>query len=64
VDVYWLIMPGFESDRPHFHPVDFFAWIAIGGLWLGTFFWQLKQWPLLPLHDPRFQGALEHEHGD
>jgi|HubBroStandDraft_1064217.scaffolds.fasta_scaffold06536_3 hypothetical protein len=64
VDVYWLIVPGFESDRPHFHPIDFFAWIAIGGLWAGAFFWQLKQWPLLPLHDPRFQGALEHEHGD
>lgn len=64
LDVYWLVVPGFENDGPHFHPTDFFALIGIGGLWTAAFVWQLKQWPLLPLHDPRFEGALEHEHGD
>ena len=24
----------------------------------------MKQLPLLPLHDPRFEGVLLHEHGD
>jgi len=36
----------------------------MGGIWLSAFCWRVKQLPLLPLHDPRFEGALEHEHGD
>jgi hypothetical protein len=64
LDVYWLIVPSFESDGPRFHALDFCALIGIGGLWVGTFFWQLKKWPMLPQHDPRFEGALQHEHGD
>jgi hypothetical protein len=62
--VYWLIVPSLEPDGPRFHPLDFFALIGIGGLWVGTFFWQLRKLPVLPLHDPRFEGALQHEHGD
>jgi hypothetical protein len=66
VDVYWLVVPAFQSKRsaPRLHPSDFFAVIGIGGIWVGTYIWQLKKMPLLPLHDPRFEGALQHEHGD
>jgi hypothetical protein len=64
LDVYWLIAPSFESDGPRFHALDFLALIGIGGLWVGTFFSQLRKWPMLPQHDPRFEGALQHEHGD
>jgi hypothetical protein len=62
--VYWLIVPSLEPDGPRFHPLDFFALIGIGGLWVGTFFWQLRKLPVLPQHDPRFEGELQHEHGD
>ena len=62
IDMYWLVVPGFEASGPHFHPLDFFALVGIGGLWVAAFFWQLKKLPLLPQHDPRFEGALEHEH--
>jgi hypothetical protein len=66
IDVYWLVVPGFLNERngPHLHLSDLLAVIGIGGLWLGTYIWQLKKMPLLPLHDPRFEGALQHEHGD
>jgi hypothetical protein len=66
VDVYWLIVPAFGSERksPQFHLSDLFAVIGIGGIWVGTYIWQLKKMPLLPVHDPRFEGALQHEHGD
>jgi hypothetical protein len=66
IDMYWIVVPGFPSERngPYFHALDFFALIGIGGLWIAAFFWQLKKLPLLPQHDPRFEGALEHEHGD
>lgn len=64
VDVFWLVVPAFEREGPRVHPMDIFALIGIGGMWVGTFAWQLKKRPLLPQHDPRFEGALEHEHGD
>ena len=64
VDVYWLVAPAYETSGPHPSPLDLFAVVGIGGLWLAVFFSELKKWPLLPQHDPRFEGALEHEHGD
>jgi hypothetical protein len=63
VDVYWLIVPAYESG-PQIHLTDIFAFIGIGGLWLAFYFWQLGRMPLLPLNDPRFEGVLAHEHGD
>jgi hypothetical protein len=64
VDVYWLVVPSFDKTGPHFHFLDLFAVVGIGGIWLATFAWQLKKMPILPLHDPRFEGVLLHEHGD
>jgi hypothetical protein len=64
VDVYWLVAPAYQKDGPQFHWLDLCAVVAIGGVWLAVFFSKLKSRALLPLHDPRFEGALEHEHGD
>ena len=64
VDVYWLIVPSFQQSGPHIHLLDIFAVIGIGGVWVGAYMAQLKKMPLLPLHDPRFAGVLEHQHGD
>jgi hypothetical protein len=63
-DVYWLVVPSFDKSGPRFHLTDFFAFAALGGIWVAAFAWQLKKLPLLPLHDPRFEGVLLHEHGD
>jgi hypothetical protein len=62
VDVFWLVAPAYQ-DSPRIHLLDIFAVVGLGGIWLGAFFRELKKWPLLPLQDPRFEGALEHEHG-
>ncbi len=64
VDVFWLIVPAYEQSGPQLHFTDLLAFIGIGGLWVGFYFWQLKRMPLLPANDPRFEGALVHEHGD
>lgn len=64
VDVYWLVAPAYQKEGPKIHWLDLFAVIGVGGAWLAAFFGQVKNWPLLPQHDPRFEGALEHEHGD
>ena len=46
--------------------MDILTVIGMGGIFVSTFIWQLKKMPLLPLHDPRFEGAHEtqYEHGD
>lgn len=64
VDVFWLVVPSFHPSGIHVSPVDIVAVLGIGGIWLGAYMAQLKKMPLLPLHDPRFEGVLEHSHGD
>jgi hypothetical protein len=66
VDVYWLMVPAYEKDGPHVGSLvwDIFYLVVIGIIWIATYFWQLGKMPLLPLHDPRFEGELQHEHGD
>jgi hypothetical protein len=64
VDVIWLIEPAFDAHSFHFNWMDLIAPIAIGGLWVGWFTWQLQKRPLLPINDPQLEQALEpaHEH--
>jgi hypothetical protein len=66
VDVYWLMVPAYEQSGPRLGSLvwDIFFLIVIGAAWCATYFWQLGKMPLLPLHDPRFEGVLSHEHGD
>jgi hypothetical protein len=66
VDVYWLIVPAYEPHRIDFIPLllDVAFLALIGAIWVTVYFWQLKRMPLMPLHDPRFEGVLHHEHGD
>jgi hypothetical protein len=57
VDVYWVVKPAFYNEQLHIDWTDFVMPVAIGGLWMGLFFWQLKSRPLVPMRDPRLQGA-------
>jgi len=57
VDVYWVVEPAFYNQQLQIHWMDFTTPLAVGGLWLAAFFWQLKSRPLLPLRDPRLIGA-------
>ena len=56
VDLVWLS----ASDTFHLHWLDLAAPAGVGGIWIAAFFRQLKQRPLLPLHDPELEEALEH----
>jgi hypothetical protein len=60
VDVYWMVVPAFEKTGPRFYLLDFLLPVGIGGIWVASFVAQLKSRPLVPLHDPRFEGALQH----
>ncbi len=57
LDVYWIVKPAFYNQQLQVSWTDFVTPLAVGGLWLSAFFWQLKSRPLLPLRDPRLQGA-------
>ncbi len=60
VDLYWVIKPATGGGlRPHW--MDVIAPIAIGGIWVSFFVWQLKGRPLLPVNDPQLRAELRHE---
>ena len=61
VDLYWLIEPNFVKEQFYIGPMDFIAPIAIGGIWVAAFFWQLRSRPLLPLNDPLFHAFMGRE---
>jgi hypothetical protein len=60
VDMFWLVVPAFESAGPRVHWTNLTLTIGIGGVWLWAFFTQLEARPLLPLHDPELVEILEH----
>ena len=57
VDVYWITEPAFYGQKLSIHWTDLVLPIAVGGIWLAVFFGQLKSRPLVPVGDPRLQGA-------
>lgn len=59
VDLFWMTRPEFTSRAiPTW--LDVLLPIAMGGLWLGFFAFNLKQLPLLPLGEPKLAEAIEH----
>ena len=67
VDIFWIVKPTFaqgnHAAKDHgwtLHWLDFVAPIAIGGIFMFAFIWQLRRRPLLPLHDPRLGEAGHH----
>lgn len=62
LDLYWIVQPALVWKNQWISWLDIVAPIAIGGLWLGFFFWQLERKPLLPLGDVRFVPAAEAPH--
>jgi hypothetical protein len=57
VDLFWMTRPEFTS-RAWPTPLDLIVPIAVVGLWLAQFAWNLKQQPLLPLGDPKLSEAI------
>jgi len=59
IDVIWLIEPTYNRAGLHLSWMDMVAPIAMGGLWLATFAWQLQKRSLVPINDPQLEAALE-----
>jgi len=61
VDMFWIIEPNF-SKTLSVTLADIVVPIAIGGLWLAYFFYNLNALPLLPAYDPSAGEVLEPAH--
>jgi len=59
LDMFWMVNPAFDTAGVRFHWLDWAATLGIGGIWVGAFFRRLGQKPLLPVHDPELQAAIE-----
>jgi hypothetical protein len=57
IDLLWLIAPEFHQGFS-ISWMDVVLPIALFGLWLAAFVWQLRGRPILPVHDPQFDEAL------
>jgi len=66
IDLYWVLKPAFFHNEPGTH--TFISWmdivspIAIGGIWLWFFLWQLGKRALIPINDPQFESTMEQQH--
>ncbi len=60
VDMYWLVAPDFRKGAFGVSWMDITAPLGLGGLWLAYFLLQLEKRPLIPIHDPQLEEALEH----
>jgi hypothetical protein len=63
VDAIWLIEPAFDPHHFRVSWMDAVAPIAMGGLWVAAFAWQLQKRALVPINDPQLEQALEPAHG-
>jgi hypothetical protein len=62
-DLYWLVAPDLAAhglgSRLAPHLLDATAFLAVGGLWLAFFVWQIRDRPLLPVGDPEIRELME-----
>ena len=62
LDVFWWIEPAYVREGQYFFwLVDIAALVGVGGIWCWWFVWQLRQRPLLPVHDPYWPEVMHHE---
>jgi hypothetical protein len=66
VDIYWYVVPNFAHARGQFY---FSLWylvapVALGGLWLAFFFYNLRQRPILPAYEPQMASLLHQGAGN
>lgn len=59
VDLFWLLGPEHGQELLSVHWLDFVAPVAVGGIWVALFLWQLGTRPLIPLTEPTLQEAIE-----
>jgi len=62
VDLFWLMGPRDGHTAPALSWINFVTPVALGGIWIALFLWQLGSRPLLPLGEPELAEVLEGGH--
>jgi hypothetical protein len=62
IDLVWMVKPAFTGASFGLSWMDVVSPIAIGGLWLAFFTWQLGRRSLIPINDPQYESVLEQAH--
>jgi hypothetical protein len=62
VDFFWMIAPNFVGEHFQFSWMDVVAPVAIGGLWLAAYAWELGKRPLVAINDPQYESVMEQAH--
>jgi hypothetical protein len=61
VDLYWLVMPSFQTAGLHPHWLDILCLVGIGGIFLAGLLRLTAKAPLIPIKDPRLAESLSFE---
>ena len=59
VDLFWLLSPEHGQPLLSVHWLDLVAPVALGGIWVALFLWQLGTRSLIPVTEPTLQEAIE-----
>ena len=59
VDLFWLLGPEHGQPLLSVHWLDVVAPVALGGIWVALFLWQLGTRSLIPMTEPTLQEAIE-----
>ena len=62
VELFWIVMPSARPLGFHIHWLNFTVPLAVGGIWMAVYLWQLGRRPLLPVQAPNIAEALRHGH--
>lgn len=60
VDMYWVVEPQFHPGNISVYWLNISLPLALGGVWISYFLWQLGKLPLLPVRSPALEKALHH----
>ena len=65
VDMFWMVLPAFGGGSIRLTWMNIVLPLGMTAVWFAYFIWQLERMPILPVHDPRMEGAAEEaiEHG-
>ena len=64
IDLWWMLIPAFTHEHFPVRTILLYVVspIAIGGLWIAFFTYQLGKRALIPINDPQFESVMEQQH--
>lgn len=57
-EIYWIAMPVLYDHGFHFSWMDITAFLGLGGIFFGLFFYQFKKHKMIPVNDPKLDDCL------